>query len=103
MIATGSVELVEDEVDLVLRYHYAKGEGTDGLRTPTPFGGLVSEVTDRGRGEEYHSLYLGLNYYLIEGRLHWMNGVQWSDMRDRTGDGGDYDGFTFLSALRYEF
>lgn len=102
-IATASQELIEDKLDLVLRYHYAKGDGRDGLRTPAPFGGLLPEVTDRGRGEEYQSIYLGLNYYLIEERLHWMNGVQWSEMKDTFGDGGGYDGFSFLTSLRYAF
>ncbi len=49
---------VPHEIDIVFRYHYAKGDGRDSLRTRTPFGGWIPEVTDSGRGEEYQSLYL---------------------------------------------
>lgn len=103
VIATSSLELVEDKLDVSLRFHLAHGNGRDGLRPRTPFGGFVPDLDDRGRGERFQSVYLGLNYYPVEDRIHWMNGVQWSRMEDRVGDGGNWEGFTFMTALRYDF
>jgi len=102
-LVTPTWELIEDKLDLVLRYHYAKGDGRDGLRLRKRFERLAPSLTDRGRGEEYQSIYLGLRYQLIEDRLTFSSGCEWSEMKDHHGDGGDYEGFSFLSALRFSF
>lgn len=98
-----SWELIDDKLDLVVRYHYAKSEGPNGLRLRSRYETLAPTLTNRGRGEEYQSLYVGLKYYLLDDRLVFMTGAQWSEMQDDFGDGGDLDAFSFLSALRLDF
>ena len=44
------------------------------------------------------SAYIGLNYYIYGHKLKLMNGVEYSHL-----GGGDYDGYTFLSGLRFSF
>lgn len=102
-LVTPSWEVIDNKLDAVLRYHYARAEGRDGLRLQTRYDGLAPNLSDRGRGEEFHSLYLGLNYHLAKDRATLMTGVQWSHMHDHFGDGGDFSGFTFLTALRFGF
>lgn len=102
-LVTPSWELIEDKLDLVFRYHYAESDGDGGLRLRSRYERLAPRVTDRGRGEEYHSVYLGLKLHTIEDRLVFLSGLEWSEMQDHVGDGGDYDGLTFLNALRFDF
>ena len=102
-LVTPSWELVDDKLDLVLRYHYAKSDGWDGLRLRSRYETLAPNLTDRGRGDEYQSLYLGLKYHLVEDRLTFSTGAEWSEMRDRFGDGGDLDGISLQSVLRFDF
>ena len=49
-------------------------------------------------GNTYSSAYVGLNYYLYGHKLKLMNGIEYSHL-----GGGDYDGYTFLSGLRFSF
>jgi hypothetical protein len=49
-------------------------------------------------GNTYTSGYLGLNYFLYGHKLKLMTGVEYSYL-----GGGDYDGYTFLSGLRFSF
>ena len=53
---------------------------------------------DDERGNTYVSTYLGLNYYIHGHKLKLMNGIEYSDM-----GGGDYDGYTLMSGLRFSF
>ena len=68
----------------------------DGLSLPSRYEG-ASDTTD-GSGNTYTSAYLGINYYIYGHKLKLMNGVEYSHL-----GGGDYDGFTFLSGLRFSF
>jgi phosphate-selective porin OprO/OprP len=63
----------------------------------------VPHLTDNGLGENYQSFYLGLNYYINEHKLKLMTGVEYAEMEDDTGDGGDYNGWTVFSGLRFYF
>jgi len=102
-LVTPTWEVIEDKLDLVMRYHYAKSNGRDGLRLRKRFERLAPSLTDRGRGDEYQSIYLGFRYHLIEDRLTFSSGCEWSEMRDHYGDGGEYNGYSFLSAMRFYF
>jgi phosphate-selective porin OprO/OprP len=53
---------------------------------------------DKGKGNTYASAYAGLNYYMYGHKLKLMNGLEYSHM-----GGGEYDGYTFMSALRFSF
>lgn len=87
-----------DRLQLVGRYTFAKSEDANGLR----FGRYENAVVT-GRGDRYHELYGGLNYYFYGHKLKAQTGITYADMRDRAGDGGAYDGWTWTAALRFSF
>jgi len=59
---------------------------------------LTGLRTSDAKGNTYASAYAGLNYYIYGHKLKLMNGVEYSHL-----GGGDYDGYTFLSGLRFSF
>ena len=52
------------------------------------------------RGDRYHELYAGANYYFYGHKLKLQTGVQFADMDDRAGDGGAYSGISWTTGLR---
>ena len=87
-----------EQLQLVARYQYANSSD-DGLRAQRRYERQVG-LADGGRGDEYHAIYAGLNYYLNEHKCKLMAGVEYADLEDDEGDGGDYDGFTYFAGLR---
>lgn len=102
-LVTPNYELLDDRLYAVARYHYAHSDRKDGLRSRRRYERSAPMLTDHGRGEEYHSFYLGLDYHLIEDRLMLQSGLEWARMKDTEDDGGDFDGLTMLSVLRFGF
>lgn len=90
-----------EKVQFVMRYQYAHGDD-DSLRVQKRYEREVPNLTDGGRGEEYHAVYGGLNYYIHGHGLKLMTGVEWATM-DGGGDGGDYDGWTWFGGVRLSF
>ncbi|TLD72078.1 hypothetical protein FEM03_04955 [Phragmitibacter flavus] len=93
--------IVEEKLQAVLRYQFATGD-SDSLRLQSRYERLAPDLTDGGRGEQYNAVYAGLNYYLYGHKLKFMGGVEYHNM-DGGGDGGDFDGVTFLAAFRLSF
>ncbi len=93
---------ITDKLDVVGRYKYAHGDD-DSLRLERRYGRFVDGLTDGGRGSEIHLLYGGLNYYINDHKFKVMAGVKWDQLTDEAGDGGDYDGWSFLTAIRFYF
>jgi phosphate-selective porin OprO/OprP len=90
---------IADGLQLVGRVQIATSEDADGLRVPQRYERLAEDGTgNAGRGNTYVSTYLGLNYYIHGHKLKLMNGIEYSDM-----GGGDYDGYTLMSGLRFSF
>jgi phosphate-selective porin OprO/OprP len=90
---------IADGLQLVGRLQVATSEDGDGLRVPARYERLAEDGTgNAGRGNTYVSTYLGLNYYMYGHKLKLMNGIEYSDM-----GGGDYDGYTLMSGLRFSF
>ncbi len=87
---------IADGLQVVGRLQLATSDGANGLRVPGRYERLVAG--DDESGNTYASAYLGLNYYLYGHKLKLMNGVEYSHM-----GGGDYDGFTLMSGLRFSF
>jgi phosphate-selective porin OprO/OprP len=83
-------------LQLVGRLQVATCEDSNDLRVPSRYERLVSG--DDERGNTYASAYAGLNYYLYGHKLKLMNGIEYSHL-----GGGDYDGYTFMSGLRFSF
>ncbi len=93
--------LVDDKLQFVLRYQYARGED-DGLRLQSRYERLAPNLTDGGRGEHYNAAYAGFNYFLYGHKLKFMSGMEYHNM-DGGGDGGDFDGWTWSTAFRMYF
>lgn len=87
---------IAEGLQLVGRLQLATCEDPNDLRVPSRYERLVSG--DDESGNTYASAYAGLNYYLYGHKLKLMNGVEFSKM-----GGGDYEGYTFMSGLRFSF
>jgi phosphate-selective porin OprO/OprP len=90
---------IADGLQVVGRLQIATSEDGDGLQVPSRYERLAYGATgDDEKGNTYVSTYLGLNYYIYGHKLKLMNGIEYSDM-----GGGDYDGYTLMSGLRFSF
>lgn len=82
-------------LQLVGRYTLVDSAGPNGVRLGTYENRVVE-----ARGDRYDEIYAGANYYFYEHRLKLQTGVQWAEMDDSAGDGGDYSGVSWVSAVR---
>lgn len=90
---------IADGLQLVGRFQAATSSGPDGLKAPGRYeeAALLPTGGDT-KGNGFVSTYLGLNYYIYGHKLKLMNGVEYTNH-----NGGDYDGATFYSGLRFSF
>ena len=83
-----SKELIEDKLEAVVRYQWARSSGADLLRPQSRntrnAAGL--DGVNIPRGDEHHSIYGGLNYFVCGHNAKLMTGVEFE-----TVDGGDAD------------
>jgi phosphate-selective porin OprO/OprP len=95
-------DLVPKRLQLVGRYSYATGDGLDSVRRQTRYESEAPALTGGGRGDEYHALYLGAQYFIHGDKLKLLAGVEYAAL-DGGGNGGDYDGLTWLTGIRFSF
>ena len=88
-----------DPLQLTLRYQYAKSSVNNGLRLQKRY----EEKVTQGYGDRYQAFYAGFNYFLYGQKLKLMAGGEYSHMKDRAQDGGDYRGWTWFAAVRTYF
>jgi phosphate-selective porin OprO/OprP len=86
---------ITSKLQAVTRYTHMESDGPNGVR-PT---GYEARVVP-GRGDEFNELYLGANYFFYGHRLKVHTGVQWADMNDSAGDGGEYSGVSWTTGIR---
>lgn len=84
-----------EKLQVAGRYTYLHSAGENGLRLA-----LYENQVVAGRGDEYHEVYLGVNYYLYRHRLKLQTGLSYADMQDRAKDGGKYSGWSWTTGLR---
>ena len=92
---------IADGLQLVGRIQIAGSSDPNGLRVPARYERLAKRsrtVNDDERGNTYFSTYFGLNYFIYGHKLKLMNGLEYSHM-----GGGDYDGITYMTGLRFSF
>jgi len=89
---------IADGLQVVGRVQLATSSDKNGLSLPSRYESRANNTTEGKNGNTYSSAYLGLNYYIHGHKLKLMNGVEYSHL-----GGGDYDGYTFLSGLRFSF
>jgi phosphate-selective porin OprO/OprP len=90
---------IADGLQLVGRVQVATSNGADGLSSPGRYdaASLLPEAGD-SKGNSFISTYLGLNYYIYGHKLKLMTGLEYTHL-----GGGDYDGTTFYSGMRFSF
>ena len=86
---------LSEMLQLVVRYPYVGSDGDNGVRLPRSYNEVVSD-----RGDEYNELYAGLNVFFYGHKLKWQTGLQYADMSDSAGDGGETDGWCLTTGLR---
>ena len=86
---------VTGKLQVVGRYTFIESDMPNGILLATYESRVVS-----GRGDEYNEMYFGANYYFYGHRLKLQSGVQFAEMNDRAGDGGEYSGVAWTTGLR---
>ncbi len=97
-----SFDVIPKRLQLVGRYGFSSGGGPDRVIRQTRYESAAPGLDGGGRGEEYHSFYLGSQYFIHGNKLKLMAGVEYADL-DGGGNGGDYDGFTYFTGIRFSF
>ena len=100
--------ITENRLEAVFRYQYAHASEAEGVRLNSRYARNAGDVRQEnisalrnGRGDEHHSVYLGLNYYLCKDNSKVMAGVEWDDI---SSDGNNvYEGITYGVAYRMYF
>ncbi|MBK1883729.1 hypothetical protein JIN85_15025 [Luteolibacter pohnpeiensis] len=103
LVAMPSYWLIDKRLQAVAQYQYAGASRDEGFRINSRYVRAAHDLgidTNSGRGDEDHSIYLGLNYYLCGDSLKIMAGVAYDHLD--TPD-GSLDAFSNLIALRVSF
>ena len=98
--------LIDDKLEAVGRYQYQGSDNAQGIRLYSRYvrradDALNIGLPNGGRGDEHHSFYTGLNYYISGSRMKIMAGIQYDDITS----GGDdiYNGLSLFAAFRSYF
>jgi phosphate-selective porin OprO/OprP len=86
---------ITKNLQAVGRHTFVKSENPNGVQPATYENRIVSS-----RGDRYNEFYLGANYYFYGHKLKVQSGVQFADTDDRAGDGGAYNGVSWVTGLR---
>jgi hypothetical protein len=96
--------IVKERLQIVARYQYARSDETEGFRLDNRYIRAQhmppDPDLDNGYGDENHSVYLGLNYYLCGDNAKIMGGVSYDNMSART---DNVEAVTYLIAFRTYF
>lgn len=93
-----SYDILPGKLQLVGRYSYANSSGPLGVVAQRRYETTVA--ANGGRGDSYHSIYGGAQYFIHGDKLKLMAGAEWATL---TGNGEAYDGITLLSGIRFSF
>jgi hypothetical protein len=95
--------IVEDKLQGVVQYSYSGSEEAEGIRTNSRYvrdDKANLAAINSGRGDELHTLYAGLNYYLCGNNAKLMGGIEYADLTTPT---GSVDALTYLFGVRVKF
>lgn len=79
----------------VTRYTHIESSDPAGVRLATYENAVVTK-----RGDQYDEGYAGLNYYFHGHKLKLQTGLQYAEIKDETGKGGEYQGWSWTTGLR---
>ncbi len=94
-----SYDLIPKKLQLVGRYAFAHSDEDLGVVAQTRYERSVA--TNKGRGDTYHSLYGGLQYFIHGDKLKVLAGAEWARLENNSKTA--YDGWTLLTGLRLSF
>jgi len=99
--------VLEDKLQAVLQYQYGGASRDNGIRVNSRYGRAGKNApanVNGGRGDEHHSVYAGLNYYLCGHNAKIQTGVEYQVMdTPAAGTRGKFDTLTWLAAYRMHF
>jgi phosphate-selective porin OprO/OprP len=95
-------DLIPKKLQLVARYTFATGDGADSVTAQSRYERTAPDITGSGRGETYHAAYVGAQYFIYGDKLKVLAGAEYADL-DGGGNGGDFNGWTFLTGVRLGF
>lgn len=96
-------DIIPGKLQLVGRYSYANSEGPLGVSGQSRYERVVSGTIkpNKGRGDTYHSVYGGAQYFIHGDKLKLMAGAEYAWLENENAD--SYDGLTLLTGLRISF
>ena len=96
-------DIIPKKLQLVGRYSFANSEGPLGVSGQSRYERVVSGTVkpNKGRGDTYHSIYGGAQYFIYGDKLKLMAGAEYAWLENETAD--SYDGLTLLTGLRFSF
>lgn len=95
--------IVEEKLQGVFQYSYSGSQEDEGIRTNSRYvrdDKANLAALNSGRGDQLHTLYAGLNYYLCGNNAKLMGGVEYADLNTPT---GNVEAMTYLFGVRVKF
>lgn len=97
-----SYDIIDKKLQVVTRYSFSTGDGADSLTAQGRYERRAPDLTGGGKGEQYQAVYLGLQYFIYGDKLKLQAGAEYANL-DGGGNGGDYEGITYLAGVRFSF
>jgi phosphate-selective porin OprO and OprP len=94
-----SYDIIPKTLQLVGRYSFATSEGPLGVMAQPRYERNVAG--NDGRGDQYHAIYGGAQYFIHGDKLKLLAGAEWAHLENDTTT--SYNGFTILTGLRLSF
>jgi hypothetical protein len=95
-------DLIPKKLQLVGRLTWTAGDGPDSVIAQSRYEREAPALTGGGRGDQYFAAYLGLQHFIYGDKLKLLAGAEYAHL-DGGGNGGDFEGVTFLTGLRVSF
>jgi phosphate-selective porin OprO/OprP len=92
-------DIIPKKLQLVGRYSYANSEGPLGVQGQSRYERKVA--SNNGPGDSYSAVYGGAQYFIYGDKLKLMAGAEYAWLNRENGD--SYDGYTFLTGIRFSF
>jgi phosphate-selective porin OprO/OprP len=89
---------ITDKLQAVVRYNYLASQDPRGVRLAR-----YDSFVTKERGDEYHEIYGGLNYYVCGHRLKVQTGVSYVSLKDSSLPDTEYHAWQWTTGLRLSF
>ncbi|MEM1082494.1 MAG: porin [Verrucomicrobiota bacterium] len=101
--------IVDDKLQGVVRYYYQGSQNAAGIRVYSRYaradhGPVVNTGINGGRGNEHHSIYAGVNYYLCGQNVKLQTGLEYEWLNTPgAGIDGEFSALTYWFGFRSYF